>query len=487
MKSMLRPDTHIGNPHVIVGRRPGEPLVNLQKRWRRKAMYLARVQDKGPATKSEDARFLGWAKSFTKGKAAVVRVMGNVPGASTLRGCGEEAKSPETFGGTPQFTVFRRLRHLSLRNDRGCKSEQSDPAGDRGVARLPHRAFERVRYKPEDGSEQEQRGREKPIVFQRCRVAEAWCQGVSAISGWVLHHVQAILSGGHSNLASERLAKSAADFGDLRAMEAVKHLNLEMTNLCNQKCSYCFNGSGPERRRGELDLEVWYGFLSVQRDLGLESVHLTGGEPFVDSRAIPLLKAAQALGLKTSVLSNGYRVERLVGMYGSIFQGLAVVQISLDSPTAAVHDARRGKQGAWRQAISAIRALRRAEIACEISCTVSSENVDDVLRLAGFCHRRGLRLIVRRMTGMGRALATALQPVWADRLNAVLADVEQRYPSVLVQDRFCYVPNGAGFDEETRRKGIVTVLPDGRFRSGRVTFPKMTKPFASVSEMLAAA
>jgi MoaA/NifB/PqqE/SkfB family radical SAM enzyme len=270
-------------------------------------------------------------------------------------------------------------------------------------------------------------------------------------------------------------------------MEDVKHLNVEITRLCNQTCSYCFNGSGPGARADELGVDAWGRFLTVQRALGLQSVHVTGGEPFVDGRALDLLSAAQTLGLRTSVLSNGYKVERLIKEHRSALQRLSVAQISLDSATAAIHDARRGKRGAWRQATSAIRAFRRAGVACEISCTVSSENVAGVPRLAAFCWRQGLRLIVRPMAALGRATATKLRPVEKSSLQVVLADLERRYPGVLVEDRFCYVPDRPHSDKASLLKGIVTVLPDGRFRCGKVSFNHGAGAFASVSEMLAAA
>ena len=96
-------------------------------------------------------------------------------------------------------------------------------------------------------------------------------------------------------------------------------------------------------------------------------------------------------------------------------------------------------------------------------------------------------MIVRRMAPVGRGVGTNLSAVCSNTFAATMARIGAYYPNVLVEDKFCYVPNGPLFDAETRVKGIVTVLPDGRFRSGNVAFPKMLKPFSSVAEMLAAA
>lgn len=267
-------------------------------------------------------------------------------------------------------------------------------------------------------------------------------------------------------------------------MIPVSHLNLEITNLCNQRCVYCFNNSGPAARKGELPTESWRRFLELQAKHGLKSVHITGGEPFVNGKAIELIEAAQKLGLSTSVLSNGYRVPELIEQFGSQFKKLSVVQISLDSANPEIHDARRGKSGAWRQALAAIRALRRARVPCEVSCTTSRENLGEVKRLVVFCRRLGLKLIVRPLGAFGRGRDAALEPVHQSSFREVLAEVERQNPGTIVRDRFCYVPDGGSFDSKAREKGIVTVLPNGRFRVGRVFFPKLKHEFASILDTL---
>jgi MoaA/NifB/PqqE/SkfB family radical SAM enzyme len=240
-------------------------------------------------------------------------------------------------------------------------------------------------------------------------------------------------------------------------------------------------------RKGELSTEIWRQFLELQVEHGLKSVHLTGGEPFVNGRAIELISAAQELGLSTSVLSNGYRVPELVEQFTTQFKKLSVVQISLDSARPELHDSRRGKSGAWRQALAAIRALRRTGVPCEVSCTVSQENLGDLKKLASFCHRLALKLIVRPLAAFGRGKGTSLAPVQEALLRKTLAEIERQNPGTVVYDRFWYVPDRVLFDSKAREKGIVTVMPDGKFRAGSVFLPQIKRECASVPEMLAAA
>jgi hypothetical protein len=295
---------------------------------------------------------------------------------------------------------------------------------------------------------------------------------------------------GFTHIASSlvKWPRRAREIGRNKAKpNIVTHFNLEITTLCNQKCVYCFNNSGPFARNEELSTEVWQQFLEHQTENGLKSVHITGGEPFVNRKAIDLINAAQKLGLRTSVLSNGYRIPELIKQFEAQFRKLSVVQISLDSAGADNHDSRRGKIGAWRQALAAIRALRRANVACEISCTVSRENLGDLWRLARFCHRLSLKLIVRPIVAVGRGTVTSLEPVDEGSLRKVLADIQRCNPGTIVCDKFWYVPDNASFDSNAREKGIVTILSDGKFRAGRIFFPQIKREFASVPEVLAVA
>jgi len=269
-------------------------------------------------------------------------------------------------------------------------------------------------------------------------------------------------------------------------MKAARHFNIEITNHCNQRCLYCFNSSGVKPEISDIGLRSWGDFLRVQAGLGLRSAHFTGGEPFVSKNTIPLISEAQRLGLQTSVLSNGFRIPSLVKEFPTIFSDLAVVQLSLDGVTARLHDARRGRRGAWKDVIAAIRSLRRIRVAREISCVVSQENLNDLKRLAKFCQRTGCKLIPRPLSQIGRGQLTALRPVSNATFLEVLSEIEMLAPGVVVADRFQYVPQSKAHDQEARQRGIVTVLPNGQFRGGAVYFAHRNQAFNSVPEFLAA-
>ena len=183
----------------------------------------------------------------------------------------------------------------------------------------------------------------------------------------------------------------------------IRHLNVELTRRCNQRCFYCFNNSGGVSRTGELQLEAWLAILGDLRSKGLQSVHFTGGEPFLYERITELLEAAQLMGLSTSILSNGFRIAEVASRFQSIISLLAVAQISLDSMNPAVHNQRRGYFDAWVHSMSAIRALCEISVPVEVSCVVDDDNIRELPAIARFCDQLQCGLILRPLVAQGRA------------------------------------------------------------------------------------
>jgi MoaA/NifB/PqqE/SkfB family radical SAM enzyme len=227
-----------------------------------------------------------------------------------------------------------------------------------------------------------------------------------------------------------------------------------------------------------MTVEMWITFIRRMSFKGLRSLHITGGEPFTSSTTVPLLREAQAVGLSTSILSNGLRIPMVAEREPAILRKLSVAQISLDSLDAKVHDRRRGKRGALDQAFKAIEALRKLTVPVEISCTLDDENAVHVDGIAAYARSIGASLILRPVVYLGRASHYPLSH--ADRTFSLHSDI-------LVSDRFLYVPSGPQSDGRALEAGILTVLPDGRFRSGPIVCAGFLAAVSSAPEMLEAA
>lgn len=244
----------------------------------------------------------------------------------------------------------------------------------------------------------------------------------------------------------------------------IRHLNIEVTKRCNQRCFYCFNDSGVGSRANELSPERWLGILRALQPKGLESIHLTGGEPFAYPHAVDILAGAQEIGLGTSILSNGFRVPELTNTFPDVFRDLRVAQISLDSMDETVHNRRRNYAWAWQDAVSAIRVLRALNVSVEVSCVISESNLIDLESVADFCEGIDAGLIVRPMVSVGRATIHPISQSFACDLELCLQSLKTNRRVNFVEDRFHYVPDEQSHIDFASRKGLFTVLHDGTLR-----------------------
>lgn len=92
-------------------------------------------------------------------------------------------------------------------------------------------------------------------------------------------------------------------------------------------------------------------------ELGCRKLHFSGGEVFLRRDFLDLAEAAIARGLKVNVTTNGTLLDRAAARRLAAI-GVNRVSISLDGPSARVHDAVRGQAQAFRRSVRTIRRLR---------------------------------------------------------------------------------------------------------------------------------
>jgi MoaA/NifB/PqqE/SkfB family radical SAM enzyme len=227
-------------------------------------------------------------------------------------------------------------------------------------------------------------------------------------------------------------------------MNGITHLNVEVTRRCHQRCFYCFNESNARLEHTPYSPSQWLRVLTKLSGEGLRSIHLTGGEPFSWWGTVELLQGGQKLDLKTSVLSNGYRIPQLVGQHSNTFEKLDVAQISLDAMNPSVHDLRRGTRGAWTQAIQAIEALQALRVRLEISAVISDSNLEEIPNLAAYCADLGAKLLIRPLLPFGRGKPVSLAHDFETSLQKLLKEVAVAWPELVISDAFFYLPQVHG-------------------------------------------
>lgn len=236
----------------------------------------------------------------------------------------------------------------------------------------------------------------------------------------------------------------------------INHINLEVTNRCNQRCIYCFNDSGPSPKSISKSFDHWIQVIDKLITFGLKSIHLTGGEPFIFPKLEELILHCLNSKLSVSVLTNGARVERAINKNPCLYRNLNSAQVSLDTLDPVLLCKRRGSPRALVDAMSAIKSLRSVGVRVEVSAVIDDSNVHTASELTEFCQSNQLFLILRISQKHGRNQKSS--PGWV--VNEI-SRLSEEYAETIIPDQFCYLPDerergvsGAAFTIESM--GIIS-------------------------------
>ncbi len=166
-------------------------------------------------------------------------------------------------------------------------------------------------------------------------------------------------------------------------------LQVHPTRRCNLRCLHCYSSSGPEEE-ARLEPEVVRRLLTGARAEGYTVVGFSGGEPLLYPALREVLDHAKALGLTTTVTSNGMLLdERRLEVLAGVTDLLA---ISLDGVPAS-HNRFRASSRAFETMASRLDGVRRSGLPFGFIFTLTQFNLDELDWVAGFCLEQGARLL----------------------------------------------------------------------------------------------
>lgn len=193
--------------------------------------------------------------------------------------------------------------------------------------------------------------------------------------------------------------------GDEDARPLGERLWVYVNFHCNLHCDYCCVRSSPTARRRELGIDRARRIAREAPALGVRELFVTGGEPFllndIDDIVIALAEAAPVTLLTNGMLFKGARLAALERLP----RERVTLQISLDSPDSALHDAHRGV-GAWRRALEGIDLARAKGFRVRLAATVSTDVDEERFRI--FLDARNVASedrVIRRVAMRGAAEA----------------------------------------------------------------------------------
>ncbi|NJY62800.1 GTP 3',8-cyclase MoaA [Salinimicrobium sp. CDJ15-81-2] len=109
------------------------------------------------------------------------------------------------------------------------------------------------------------------------------------------------------------------------------YLRISLTDRCNLRCFYCMPEDGIELMEKEsiMSLEEIIELSRTFRDLGVDTIRLTGGEPLVRKNFGYLVEELAKLGVTLKITTNGIMLDKYLDLFQKI--GLKKINLSLDT------------------------------------------------------------------------------------------------------------------------------------------------------------
>lgn len=221
------------------------------------------------------------------------------------------------------------------------------------------------------------------------------------------------------------------------------HVVWELTLACDLKCVHCGSRAG-RRRPNELTTAECLEVVEALARLGTREVSLIGGEAYLRTDWIEVIRAIRAHGMYCAVQSGGRGLtqERLEK---AVEAGLNGVGVSLDG-LETLHDRLRGVRGSFRDALAALRCAKSAGLNVSVNTQIGSTTIDDLPGLMDAIIDAGARHWQVQLTvPIGNAAdhdELILQPFRLLELMPLLAEL---YLEGLDRDLLLIVGNNVGY------------------------------------------
>src|SRR5215213_6900892 len=124
-----------------------------------------------------------------------------------------------------------------------------------------------------------------------------------------------------------------------------QRLSVELANICNLHCSYCFRSEDNlySSKAEFFPIDLLRRVIGEARDVAnVTKINFTGGEPTLHPQFAATLETVAAAGLTSSFVTNGWHFERVWPSLAANRQSISHVAFSLDGVTRESHDRWRG-------------------------------------------------------------------------------------------------------------------------------------------------
>lgn len=165
-----------------------------------------------------------------------------------------------------------------------------------------------------------------------------------------------------------------------------KSIRLIYNQKCPYNCYFCHHEGINEVRENKLKEEdIVFLFKSLNKGIGINDIHITGGEPLSSSRIDNFIKELHDNKAIISLTTNGYFIDKKL----ALFKYISKVNISIHSFAEDKYEKISGLKNSYQKVIKNIKELRNQYPVLKIGINTTiikgfNDSIDDIKRIVSF-------------------------------------------------------------------------------------------------------
>jgi radical SAM protein len=204
----------------------------------------------------------------------------------------------------------------------------------------------------------------------------------------------------------------------------------EVTRACAYNCIHCRADAQHQRDSRELTTSEAMQVIDRFKAFGNPILVFTGGDPMMRPDLFELIAYATRVGLRCSLTPTATALPTAERLRQAQASGIRRIALSLDAPTAEVHDAFRQVPGSWARTRAIAQAAGSIGLATQINTTVARHNQHLLPEMVEFLQEIGaVQWSLFFLVPTGRAqVQNMISAEDHERLFHWLYDLAQRAP-----------------------------------------------------------
>ncbi len=163
----------------------------------------------------------------------------------------------------------------------------------------------------------------------------------------------------------------------------------EVTRACAFACVHCRADAQHRRDPNELSTEEGFALIDRFKAFGDPILVFTGGDPMMRRDLFDLIAYATQVGLRCSLTPTATALPTNERLRAAKQAGVRRLALSLDAPSAEVHDAFRQVAGSWDRTMTILRNAQAVDLSAQVNTTVTRLNVHLLPEMVQFIEQVG--------------------------------------------------------------------------------------------------